>query len=169
MTTIQASAFPDSPALETPSRRWDRIGLVASLACAVHCLAAPFVLMLMPLVGGTWSHPAAHWVLAALVLPLAGWVVWRGFRRHRRRSAPIAAALGAGFIVAGLILPEFAAAGPVACTEACCPSLVPDPETGSVSLSMPAGGWSTLAGSVLLVLAHGINLYGCRCCNAAST
>ncbi len=179
-----------------PLNRWDRLGVAASLACAVHCMAAPFLLLLLPAVGMTWSHPAAHWVLAGLVLPLAGWVVWRGFRLHRRWWALVAAGLGGGFIIAGLVLPELstpeAAASqfvtahhhadhawlvgdaggleagkiePLAspCTDACCPTITQDPVTGSFNLQIPAGGIATLIGSLLLVLAHGINLHGCRC------
>lgn len=84
----------------------DRLGIVASLACVVHCLAAPLLLLFLPVLGAWWSHPAAHWVLAALVLPLAGIVIVRGYRKHRRRIAVVALALGMVFIVAGLVLPH---------------------------------------------------------------
>lgn len=173
------------------------MGIIASLACVVHCLAAPFLLLLLPTLGSMWSHPAAHWVLAALVLPLAGVVVWRGYRLHRKRLALIAVGLGAALIVAGLVLPALPAEGGTAasaasaesfqfglvghavsdgetagaepaCTESCCPSLTQDPETGSLAMSIPPAGIVTLVGSVLLVFAHGINLWGCRCFSQAA-
>lgn len=192
------------PAVLAPRSRWDRLGIVASLGCAVHCLAAPFLLLLLPTLGSVWSHPAAHWVLAALVLPLAGVVVWRGYRLHRKRLALIAMGLGAAFIIAGLILPALPAAGlppasaesihfshvgqethaghdlhaigegglpgaaTTACTDTCCPVITHDAETGSLAISIPPAGIVTLIGSVLLVFAHGINLWGCRCFSAAT-
>lgn len=85
---------------------WDRLGIFASVACVVHCLAAPLLLLFLPVLGAWWSHPAAHWALAALVLPLAGFVVMRGYRKHRRRIAVVALVLGCVFIVAGLVLPH---------------------------------------------------------------
>ncbi|MEM1028121.1 MAG: MerC domain-containing protein [Planctomycetota bacterium] len=195
---VAASAI--EPRLAAPRSRWDRLGIIASLACVVHCLAAPFLLLLLPTLGSMWSHPAAHWVLAALVLPLAGVVVWRGYRLHRKRLALIAVGLGAVLIVAGLVLPALPAEGGTSasaastasaesfefglvshgigeggtagaeptCTESCCPSLTQDPETGSLAMSIPPAGIVTLVGSVLLVFAHGINLWGCRCFSQAA-
>lgn len=192
---VPAPASLLTPDIAAPPSRWDRLGIVASLGCAVHCLAAPFLLLLLPTLGSVWSHPAAHWVLAALVLPLAGIVVWRGYRLHRKRLALIAMGLGAAFIIAGLILPALPAAGLTAvssesvhfghvagaagegmplgvasvCTDtSCCPTLVKDAETGSLAMSIPPAGIVTLIGSVMLVFAHGINLWGCRCFSRTS-
>lgn len=88
-----------------PALKLDRLGIAASLACAIHCLVAPVLLLLLPAAGSIWSHPSVHWILAALVLPLALIVVFRGYRHHRRRSAVVAAVFGAAFIVAGLLIP----------------------------------------------------------------
>ena len=114
MTTLNPSLPATGPDGDRPaSTRLDRLGIVASAACVVHCLATPVLLLMVPVMGAWWSHPAAHWGLAALVLPLAMWVVFRGYRRHRRRSALITAGLGAGLIVAGLILPEIDGPAPL--------------------------------------------------------
>lgn len=158
-----------------PATRLDRLGIAASLACAVHCLTTPFLLLLLPIAGTIWAHPLVHWVLAALVLPLALVVVYRGYRHHRRHSAMVAAVLGTAFIIAGLLLPEFAYAAestpqtlgtlaePTPCTDTCCPTVSFDQATGAAHFNFPAGSIATLIGSVLLVLAHAINLYGCHC------
>ena len=167
-------------------RRWlDRIGITASVACAIHCLAAPFLLLLLPAAGSVWSHPAVHWILAVLVLPLALWVIYCGYRKHGKRLTLVAAGLGAAFILAGLIspmvndqplfeatLPTFSHAdqAPIqlasttepACTEPCCPSVTQN-EEGTTTLRVPPGGLLTLIGSLLLVLAHTTNLIACRC------
>jgi len=86
------------------SARLDRIGVVASAACAVHCLVAPLLMLALPVTGAIWSHWSVHWILAVLVLPLACWVIYRGYRRHGRRLALVAAGLGSALIVAGLMI-----------------------------------------------------------------
>ncbi|MEM8737129.1 MAG: MerC domain-containing protein [Planctomycetota bacterium] len=206
-TAGPTSATALTPGVATPPGRWDRLGIVVSLGCAVHCLAAPFLLLLLPTLGSVWSHPAAHWVLAALVLPLAGVVIWRGYRLHRKRSALVAAGLGGALLIVGLILPALPAtetetrtvsasasavlpqafhvdpveyighhtaggSNPAAavpgCADTCCPTIVHDVETGSLAMTIPPAGIVTLIGSVFLVLAHGINLWGCRCSASAA-
>lgn len=182
---------------KTAERPWlDRIGISASVLCAVHCMVAPFLLLLLPTAGTVWSHPAVHWVLAILVLPLALWVIYNGYRKHRKRWTLVAAGIGSACIVAGLIapmvysqplfslsLPAIGSSGgaslvtpssgmtPVAvptehagaCSEACCPTVAQDADTGSYTLAMPPGGLITLLGSLLLVVAHMTNLVACRC------
>lgn len=178
--------------VQAVERSWlDRVGITASVACAIHCMAAPFLMLLLPAAGSVWSHPAVHWVLAVLVLPLAVWVIYRGYLKHRKRWTLISAGLGSACIVAGLILPmidswpvvSFAlpgfgsntptsmladaqapsAAEPVACTEACCPSVTQDVRTGGYTLAIPPGGLVTFIGSLFLVFAHTTNLIACRC------
>jgi len=139
----------------------------------VHCMVAPFLLLLLPAAGSIWAHPVVHWVLAVLVLPLALMTVWRGYLHHRRRLALVAAVVGVVLIVMGLVLPhaggvaadghDVLQANPVACTDTCCPTITQDPVTGAFGFHLPQGGFMTLLGSAFLVVAHGINLYGCRC------
>ena len=189
MNSVAASVADDTSAPQADAyphaSKFDSVGIAASLACAIHCLVAPFLLLLLPAAGSIWAHPAVHWILAALVLPLALVVVFRGYRLHRRRSAVAAAVLGAGFIVAGLLpgmstrfpaatlpldgAPSFvqsllpAGAAAETCTETCCPSIATDSQTGSTNLTIPPASLVTIIGSVLLITAHGINLYGCHC------
>lgn len=169
---------------DSASRLWlDRVGIGASVACAVHCMLAPFLMLLLPVAGSVWAHPAVHWLLAVLVLPLALWVVYCGYRKHGKRHTLVAAGLGAGLIVAGLIAPMvsaqplFTATLPTmgmdflagtnapahACSETCCPSVSQSADTGSFVMTFPPGGLITLVGSLLLVLAHATNLLACRC------
>lgn len=105
---MSESATPSisNESMGAPSGKLDKVGIAASLACAIHCLAAPFLLLLLPAAGSVWSHPAVHWVLAALVLPLALYVIYRGYIRHKRRAALVFAVLGAAFIIAGLLAPD---------------------------------------------------------------
>lgn len=184
----QALRSAPSSASEPFLRRWDALGIGASAACAVHCLAAPFLLLFLPALGAAWSRPWVHWAIAAVVLPIAVVVIGRGYIAHRRRSTLVLASLGVAAVVAGLFLPSgdgwsftlgspasasppaslTAAdplAAPVAGTDACCPSVAVDAATGATRVAVSWGSTATLLGGVLLVGAHGINLHalvGCR-------
>ena len=83
----------------------DRIGIIASAACVVHCMLTPVLLLFLPVFGARWSDGIVHWVLAGLVLPLALIVLYRGFSRHRTRWVLALGALGAAGITLGLVLP----------------------------------------------------------------
>lgn len=105
-SNMDSAAVPADATSDAGLRSWlDRIGISASLLCAVHCLAAPFLLLLLPAAGSVWSHPAVHWVLAVFVVPLALWVLYNGYRKHGSRLTLVAATAGALLIVAGLIAP----------------------------------------------------------------
>ncbi|MEM9020684.1 MAG: MerC family mercury resistance protein [Planctomycetota bacterium] len=118
--TMSADSVPPTTALpvsDTPGvikhRTWlDRVGITASVACAIHCLAAPFLLLLLPAAGAVWSDPKVHWGLAVLVLPLAVWVIYRGYQKHGKRLTLVAAVTGSGFVIAGLIAP-MVSTGPI--------------------------------------------------------
>jgi hypothetical protein len=100
-----AAAQPNDAVAAEHASWLDRIGISASLLCAIHCIAAPFLLLLLPTAGSVWSHPAVHWVLAVLVVPLALWVLFKGYQKHGNRLTLIAATAGALLILAGLISP----------------------------------------------------------------
>lgn len=81
----------------------DRIGATASLLCAVHCAALPFVLALLPLVGlGFLAGHVFERVFVLCAATLAAIVLVRGYRHHRTRW-PLALALpGIALLVAGV-------------------------------------------------------------------
>lgn len=191
MTACQtpATAAPaQQPAHDKADITWlDKLGITASFACVVHCLVAPFLLLLLPTLGSVWADPWVHWLLAMLVLPLALLVIYRGYRRHGRRWVMVAAYCGVVMVSAGLVAPYIsdrplvhapapaflaslggsadltpAAEAHAACADGCCPTLAVS-ETGAATLGLPAGGLLTILGSILLVAGHTGNLLACRC------
>lgn len=81
----------------------DRVGAAASLLCAVHCAALPFVLTLLPLLGLDFLAGHAFergFVLFAGTLASVALVV--GYRRHRRRLPLLLALPGLLLLVAGI-------------------------------------------------------------------
>ena len=65
----------------------DRLAILLSGVCLVHCLAIPVALLLGPTLG-IWlaaSETLVHWVLLGLAAPLSVLALGMGFRRHRSR------------------------------------------------------------------------------------
>lgn len=153
------SEFED--ALDARRReRWDRLGIWASIACALHCLAAPLLFLLVPRMAGVWSHPWSHALIALFVLPLALFALGRGYRMHGRVWVVAAAGVGCVFLLGGGLLPWWEGE---AVQDSCCPS-IETLDSGEASLAWPASSLATLFGSVLLVAGHLGNLASCRCC-----
>jgi hypothetical protein len=66
----------------------DRIGATASLLCALHCAALPFVLAVLPTLGlGFLADHLFERIFIACASALAITVLWHGYRRHHDRRA----------------------------------------------------------------------------------
>lgn len=70
----------------------DVVGQVLSAVCAVHCVATPVVLSLLPAAGSVLG--GAHPVLFLFVVVVAAWAFVRGYRCHRRLEVPALALTG---------------------------------------------------------------------------
>ena len=165
-------SLPESPA----EKKVDRLGVLLSAFCAIHCIATPFVFLLLPAFGKTWAHPATHWVAAAFVIPIAIVMVTRGFKRHGRKWVILTATLGILLILGGAAAPHvqkaieantapLAANGGVGCgNDACCPSVTIAAD-GTASFNITAASVLTSLGGLLLIATHIGNLCPCACCS----
>lgn len=80
----------------------DRLGIIASAACFVHCILTPVILSF----AAVWAHflPSEekfHRTLAVLVAALGGFAIISGFRKHGRTRIIVLMAMGLFFIFAG--------------------------------------------------------------------
>lgn len=144
----------------------DRIGVAASILCAIHCAVAPVLLLSLPAFGRIWAHPASHALVAVLVIPLAIFAIRKGFRRHRNRLVASIAGIGILLIIAGAAAPAFTPAQetPTGCDK-CCPS-THTTAAGETSLHIPPAAIITTLGGIALILAHLANLRCCHACKA---
>jgi uncharacterized membrane protein YfcA len=123
----------------------DRVGMVASTACFIHCLLTPVLLSLMSVYAHLLpSEEHIHRVLAVLVALVGALSLLLGYRRHRRRSVLVLMGAGLTAIFAGAFYGD----------------LLPS-------------HWSevlvTLVGSGCLIWAHRRNHTFCRNCEGCSS
>ncbi len=103
----------------------DRLGVVASVGCAIHCMAMPLVVSLSAVYAHllpTEEH--THRVLAVVVSCVGAIALGRGYKRHRRFSPLLLMAAGLCFIVGGAVfgdrLPTHLAEVAVTMAGSCC-------------------------------------------------
>jgi len=120
----------------TTLARVDRIGAVVSIACAVHCLAAPFVLLAFASVGGLdEAHDTLHALLVLGSILLGMFSFGRGYRQHGQ--ARVIVLLVPATVL--LLLGQFSAEGVLETTL-------------------------TVAGALLLATGHWLNYRWCDAC-----
>lgn len=85
----------------------DHIGIAASVLCAIHCAAAPFLLLALPAFGKIWAHPSSHILVALLVVPLAALSIRKGYLIHQKRWVLVTAYIGIFVVMTGAVLPAF--------------------------------------------------------------
>lgn len=85
--------------------RADHVGIYASILCAIHCAATPALLIALPTFGKAWAHPATHWGMAIIVIPIAFFMLRKGFKEHAKKWILVTGVLGILLIIIGAILP----------------------------------------------------------------
>lgn len=79
----------------------DFIGILASLACAIHCLALPFVLTISALGNLMWLNTSQlEWsFIVFTILIAASSLLWSFFWKHRKSQVLWLAVLGVSLII----------------------------------------------------------------------
>ena len=82
----------------------DRVGAGASLLCAIHCAALPFVLVLLPVIGlGFLANDRFEGGFVMVASMLASVVLTRGFRRHQQPLPLMLGVLGIALLWLGVM------------------------------------------------------------------
>lgn len=78
----------------------DRVAVVLSGLCILHCLALPIVLLALPVLA---EFAEGHWHLPmlAIALPVSVAAIVIGYRRHGNRRLVVLGALGLALLVLG--------------------------------------------------------------------
>ncbi len=122
----------------------DRIGILASAVCLVHCLFLPLLVPLLPLLAGVAEVESVHEGLLVFLTLCALLAFVPGFRAHRIGSVLAFGGLGVVLLALGVIAHDW------------------DPLSG---LDTPL----TVIGGLVLVSTHLINIRLCRACPVCSS
>lgn len=173
--------------------RVDHIGIIASILCAIHCALTPILLIFLPTFGKTWAHPSTHWAMAIVVIPIAIFMMKKGYQKHAKKWTLVLGSIGVLLITVGAILPyiestppsqqtvaaatastpcspsttcqvDTTAATSATCTDNCCPSIITN-ELGDKSLHIPPASIVTTLGGLCLIALHAGNLCSCSFCS----
>lgn len=117
--------------------QWDFWGLILSGVCLVHCLLTPLALVILPALVPHWLQAEGHGhsLFFLLLLPIAAFAMFSGFRRHHRWAPIVWLGLGVAVVAFTTFVldgkPEYAL---------------------------------TIVGSLLLLRGHYLNRRWCRSC-----
>ena len=78
----------------------DKVAVTLSGLCLVHCLALPFLVVILPF-SGLFSDDHLHMQMLVLVIPVSVVALALGFRRHRRLGVILAGVTGLLIITLG--------------------------------------------------------------------
>lgn len=92
----------DSPlipvATENSTRRMsmDRVAVMLSAVCLLHCLAIPLVVLVLPALSSLLlgSETLVHWLLLGLAVPISGLALWVGYVRYRNLGSVLLGTAG---------------------------------------------------------------------------
>ncbi len=75
--------------------QWDLAGVGVSVACVIHCVAPPLLLLLLPATGVAWlADPTLGWVFVGVAASIAVAALGAGFTRHGRLEALVLGVAG---------------------------------------------------------------------------
>ncbi len=91
--------------MKAATGRMDKLAIGLSLACTVHCLILPVLLVVLPTLGGTalGDERFHQWLLFA-VLPISIFALSIGCHRHKKSGVLVLGVLGLGALIFAVLL-----------------------------------------------------------------
>jgi hypothetical protein len=83
---------------------WDRLGISASILCILHCLLTPALVVGMPFVGHWMAHGWFHLAIVLVVVPVAVWALWNGYRLHHKKNVLWLGGLGIALVIGAVTI-----------------------------------------------------------------
>ncbi len=63
----------------------DKLGILLSSLCAIHCVLTPVVILSLPMLARYYlAHPYFHGLMAILILPVGIAAFWSGYKHHHK-------------------------------------------------------------------------------------
>jgi hypothetical protein len=83
----------------------DKMAITLSIACAIHCLAMPLLLLLLPsFVVLQLNNEAYHTAMVLIVLPTSVFALFMGCKQHKRYRLLFIGFVGLIFLVLAILL-----------------------------------------------------------------
>ena len=92
--------------LDEPNDAADRLGILVSAICAVHCMLVPILFYLLPAAGVALGDERLEWGLLLLAGMVASLSLGLSYRRHRSLTVLALLAAGLLLLVAARLLEE---------------------------------------------------------------
>mgnify|MGYP000111975664 FL=1 len=87
--------------------RWDRIGIILSVTCMIHCLLTPVAIIAIPAMAKLGaSEESLHLFFAIFAIPVAVISLWRGYRQHKVKRPALYAVFGIALLWIAMSLHE---------------------------------------------------------------
>jgi hypothetical protein len=84
---------------------WDTLGIITSIACAIHCAVLPVLLTSLPVFGINIIHNAYfEWGMIALAFFVGSYSLYHGYVTHHKNKTPFLV-FSTGFVF--LVLKQF--------------------------------------------------------------
>ncbi len=165
---------------ENLNARLDALGACAAAACAIHCLAFPLLIVILPLMGlEIFLNVTAERVFAVATILLASFNLCWGYRIHKKTRGLMILGSAAIMILTGLfVLPhqhdagQSSASSTAAITAASgiAPTFITHDEPHGHMASNnphknPVGLLLLIVGGLGITCSHLLNRHLCRTCN----
>ena len=96
--------------MESSLNHWkDRVGIIASVACAIHCAATPILIACLPALTFTeWmASPRFHQIAALICIAMVSIAIWPAFMKFRDYHVLTLSSVGLGLLIsAAFFLPD---------------------------------------------------------------
>jgi hypothetical protein len=92
---------------ETTATVFDRIGIVLSGLCMVHCMVLPLLVPFITTMAAFAHSEWMHIVLAILIVPTVVFSAWSGYRLHHKASVVWLLGLGTALVLMGMLTGTF--------------------------------------------------------------
>jgi hypothetical protein len=91
--------IPTKATNEATATLFDRIGIVLSGLCVVHCVALPLVLPFVTTIAAFAHSEWTHLALAMLIVPTVAYSAWSGYQQHKEASVTWLLATGTTLVL----------------------------------------------------------------------
>ncbi|MEN0057332.1 MAG: MerC domain-containing protein [Bdellovibrio sp.] len=91
---------------EENTGRWDKVGIFLSTLCALHCLATPLLILILPVLGEVFEQEWVHVLMALFVVPIGLYAFWSGYQHHRQKSVLALGLIGLVLVGGASVMPH---------------------------------------------------------------